>query len=447
MKKLPESFEIKAKELFGEEYDLYLKSLEEERVYGFRSNTLKIEPEKLIELMENEYDEVKWCSNGYYYDGKENITKSPLYYAGLYYVQEPSAMSSASIIPINEGDRVLDVCAAPGGKTTQLAAKLRGTGIIISNDISFSRTLPLVKNVEKYGIANSIVMSEDPENMKDVLKGYFDKIIIDAPCSGEGMFRKDKNAIPAYEDRGSEYCIPLQRSILRSCAEMLKPGGLILYSTCTFSKEENEDIILEFLNENKEFKALEIPKEKGYSEGYELKEAARLLPHKVKGEGHFVALIQKDITKDVDEVKSLEIKEDRNAIDVYRKFEKENLKIKLEGSFEYRKDNLFYIPFETPDTKKLRVVRKGLKLGEIKKDRFKPSQALAMYLKMEDFKNVINYGKDDINVIKYLKGETLQIGNDIEGLVLICAEGYPLGFGKASRGKLKNNYDKGWRLM
>ena len=245
--KLPLEFVDKMKAMLGDEYEAYEKSFDDKRLYGLRINTMKISREELLNRNVYETEDVHWCKEGFYYKEGERPSKHPYYHAGMYYLQEPSAMSPGAVIDIEEGDRVLDICAAPGGKSTQVGARLNNTGVLVSNDISTSRIKALVKNIEIFGIKNSIITNESPKKLRTKFEGYFDKIIIDAPCSGEGMFRKEPDVIKAWGDSMTKFCIEQQADILEHASAMLKSGGMILYSTCTFAPEENEKSVNDFL--------------------------------------------------------------------------------------------------------------------------------------------------------------------------------------------------------
>lgn len=266
--KLPEAFEEKMRLLLQEEYDQYLKCFEEPRHYGLRVNTNKISVEEFLKIAPWPLIPVPWIPNGFYYDGEHvQPAKHPYYFAGLYYLQEPSAMTPASRLPVEPGDLVLDVCAAPGGKATELGAKLLGTGMLVANDISNSRARGLLKNLELLGIGNVLVTSEEPGRLVPHFTEFFDKILIDAPCSGEGMFRKEKKMIKAWEEHGPEFFSRLQRSIVVQAAAMLRPGGMLLYSTCTFDPRENEQIIEYLMNKCPEFEICEMEGAAGFSPG------------------------------------------------------------------------------------------------------------------------------------------------------------------------------------
>lgn len=459
---LPELFEAKMKELLKEEYEVYQDSFNQNHYSGLRINTLKITKEEFIKISPFELEQIPYIENGFYCNAEEQPARHPYYHAGLYYLQEPSAMTPASLLPVKPGDKVLDLCAAPGGKSTELAAKLQGRGVLVTNDISNSRAKALLKNIELFGVHNGIVMSEAPDKLERYFHKYFDKILVDAPCSGEGMFRKVPSMIKNWEEHGVDYYSNIQRDIIISAAKMLKPGGKMLYSTCTFSPEENEGTIAYLLNEFPEFRVINpLSKDNdngvtydGFEPGRpewvngpeELKNAVRLWPHKIKGEGHFICLLEK--TGEPDNIaKSNEKKVVNLSKEVEEFLSNINFKIDRE-SLQVHEDKLYLMPKELPSLKGLRLLRMGLLLGEMKKNRFEPSHALAVALKSTDYKNVINLRGDDPNVIKYLKCETITLDDDYkDGFSLICVDGYPLGWGKLTGYTLKNKYIPGWRWM
>lgn len=365
---LPLAYTEKMKALLGAEYDEYLASFKEGRFYGLRANTLKISPEGLWEKGLFGLRPVPWCPAGFYYAGEERPAKHPYYHAGLYYLQEPSAMSPAATLPIEEGDFVLDLCAAPGGKTTQLGARLGGTGLLLANDISAGRAKTLLKNVEMAGIRNAVVTSETPERLAERLPDFFDKILVDAPCSGEGMFRKEPDMVKSWNEDMLAFCRGEQAKILESCASMLKAGGMLLYSTCTFSPEENEKSIGNFLEKHREFSLVPIPKEHGFAAGLPPYEAcARLYPHKLKGEGHFLALLQKQGNVPA----KLSVAEEAGGwtkqMEPFAAFAKDVLKELPKGLYQIYGDGLYLLPQGTPKLEKLRVLRTGWLLGTLKK--------------------------------------------------------------------------------
>ncbi len=442
--------------LLKEEFDEYKKCLDEPMHHGIRINTLKISVEDFMKLSPFHLKKIPWCENGFYYDDKtDKPSKHPYYYAGLYYIQEPSAMTPASVLPVSKGDRVLDLCAAPGGKSTELAAKLGRTGILVSNDISASRAKALLKNLEVFGVPNSLIISEAPYKLADRFHEYFDKILIDAPCSGEGMFRKSQSMITAWENNKNQLFVDIQRDILKYIVDMLKPGGKIVYSTCTFSPLENEQSVEYMLSLDARLSLCEFEKYALFDDGHpewslsgneELKKCARIWPHKVDGEGHFVCLVKKDgICDNSGNFGNYRMKKVKLSVEALEFLKRLGNKFDT-SRIEMSDDKLYYIPESFPDVKGMRILRCGLFLGENKKNRFEPSQSLAMTLTKDDFDNVIDIACDDIRVMKYLKGETIEAtGKD--GWALVLVDGYPLGWGKLNQGILKNKYLPGWRLM
>lgn len=459
---LPIKFEEKMKHLLGDDWQSYLACYEEPRYYGLRVNTRKISVEDFKKICPFKIREVPWISNGFYYDGeKVSPARHPYYFAGLYYLQEPSAMTPADRLPVQPGDRVLDLCAAPGGKATELGAKLQGEGLLAANDISSSRAKGLLKNIELFGIGNVLVSSEEPGKLAEYFQGYFDKILIDAPCSGEGMFRKDKKMIKAWEEHGPEYFSKIQKNIILQAASMLREGGYLLYSTCTFDPSENEAVIDHLLKEMPQFRVCPIRPYEGFTPGNpdlvpggseSLKETVRIFPHKMHGEGHFLALLRKGGETGQDRQSSCrkdKISSTRKLPEELQKF-LEKLKIELSPDrLDIHGGRVYYMPEGLPDIRGLRFLRTGLLLGELKKNRFEPSQALAMSLSGDEYPDTVSLPADDDRVIRYLKGETIDVedlaGSGKKGWYLFCVDGYPLGWGKLAGGTLKNKYLPGWR--
>lgn len=455
--KLSEEYLNRMRDLLGEEeFSAYLKSFDEERLYGLRVNTAKVTPEAFPELVSWDLKPVPWIPNGFYYEGTERPAKDPYYYAGLYYLQEPSAMTPAMLLPVEPGDRVLDLCGAPGGKSTELGVRLAGKGVLISNDISNSRAKALLKNLELWGISNICVTSETPDKLADVFGPWFDKILIDAPCSGEGMFRKDDDMVKSYEERGPEYYSEIQKEITDQAVRMLAPGGLLLYSTCTFSRCEDEEIICHILENHQEMELIRLPLFEGASGGTGLDGCIRLFPHKIKGEGHFISLLRKngggaERTAAGSRERSRTEPQGKKGpalptelTDFFALMNRE-----FDGSrIMIKNDSVYYLPENFVPAKELRYLRTGLLLGELKNKRFEPGQALAMTLHAEDFRQTISWKKEDDRVIRYLKGETISLTPEegpVKGWCLVCVDGYPLGFAKGTGMALKNKYYPGWR--
>ena len=430
MTNLPKEFLDEMKIILGDEYSEFIKSYDDPKTTGLRVNTLKMTKDKLLSLNLYSLQEIPWTNEGFYYD--ESIYrpgKNPLHEAGAYYLQEPSAMSVVPKLDVQEGEKILDMCAAPGGKSTYILSKLNNTGLLVSNEINPIRIKALGENLGRFGAKNCIITNTDSRSLRKVFEGYFDKIVIDAPCSGQGMFRKDEVAISDWSYAKVLECQSIQREIIRDGYHMLKEGGILVYSTCTFAKEENEIIIEEFLEEYTNAKLIEME---------------RLWPHKIKGEGHFVAKIEK-LEEDRCSTKDLKIKKLDKEVKDYRDFEKKFLNIKLDNRFELRGENLYLLPDELPDIKKLKVLRYGLHLGMLKKNRFEPSHALSHYLKIDDVKYIENFNINEKEVLDYLRGNTINTGQS-RGWVLVCVEGVALGWGKESNGVLKNHYPKGLRI-
>lgn len=464
-KDLPKSYVDAMKELLEGDYDAYIKSLDEKPYVGIRTNLLKLEPEKLKEILDRDFKGIPWVKEGFYFEEEKgvlttpslsniekikSISKNPYYFAGLYYIQEPSAMTPAMVAGIKPGDKVLDLCAAPGGKSTQVASYLQGEGLLVSNDFSASRVKALQKNIEVSGIDNVLITNEDPKNLSKVYIEYFDKIIVDAPCSGEGMFRRDSAVFRAYLGRGPEFFTGLQVSILNEAAKMLKPGGTLVYSTCTYSKVEDEGSLSEFLENYPDFKIDKINADFGFEESKILPGTIRLFPHKIKGEGHFVARLKKDESALEIQTSKIQDKKKRKSPKLPEELLEFLEKIKRDWDYErifINKDYAYYLPKDALIDKSLHYIRTGLLLGEIKKNRFEPFQALAMNIKFDEWENPLNLSATDERVIKYLKGETIEADDEYMGIRLVCVDGFSLGFVKQNKRNCKNKYYQGWRWM
>jgi 16S rRNA C967 or C1407 C5-methylase (RsmB/RsmF family)/NOL1/NOP2/fmu family ribosome biogenesis protein len=493
--KLPSAFVERMRRLLGEEeLGKFLDSYEEERVYGLRSNPLKLSPEELSQLVPFGLEPVPWAAEGFYYREGERPGKHPFYHAGLYYIQEPSAMAPVELLQIVPGDRVLDLCAAPGGKTTQIAGKLKGAGLVVSNDNNGERVRALAKNVELYGIRNALVLHETPDHLAAKWPGFFNKILIDAPCSGEGMFRKEEDMARQWEKHSVEKCSLMQKEILEQAALLLAPGGRLVYSTCTFSPEENECRIAAFLRGHPDFRVVPVPPGHGFApgrpdwcaeaEGAEAPDqaalqtagAVRLWPHRVKGEGHFAVVLER-LAGETREVLSSETAapEKKNGeaparkrkgaaptaatlpdLSSWEQFAKDALQTGPEGVPLFYGEHLYFMPPGSPSLDGLKVFRPGWSAGTVKKGRFEPSHALAMGLRIEEAGRSLALEPGSERLIRYLKGETLFINEDEisrgdgippKGYVLVCAGRYPVGWGKWSDGMLKNEYPPAWRWI
>ena len=457
--KLPEPFKENFRALMdADEYEKFMTSFDGRRYYGIRVNTLKITPDDLLALLEKKLEPIPWISEGFYYSEGESFGKLPAYHAGLYYIQEPSAMMPAQALCPQPGEKVLDLCAAPGGKTTALGCRMQNKGLIVANDISPKRVKALVKNVELMGLTNTFIVNESPERLQQIYPEFFDRILLDVPCSGEGMFRKDREAAQSWSRYKSDECTTIQREIVKSAYEMLKPGGTMVYSTCTFNPRENEENI-EFFIKNYDLIVDKLEPIGGFepsrrewtqSKDPSLSGGLRLWPHKAEGEGHFVCrLIKKGNKKDNEEIDPelrYTSKEAEQAAQAFMEFAGENMNTFVQGTFHLKGSSLFKLPHYLNEIPHIRWEKAGLYLGEYKKGRFEPSQSLVMVSKKEDFKRIIRFEKNDHNIIRYLKGETLF--NDGEnGFAAVCFEDFPLGWVKQDGQMLKNLYPKSWRMM
>ncbi len=475
---LPIEFEKKMKAFLGDEWDDFLYSYDNNRFQALRFNTLKVQSQeermRILKVLGISSDKrVSWANEAYYFDENVRPGKHPYHEMGLYYIQEPSAMSAAALLAPKPGMRVLDLCAAPGGKSTQLATYLGDSGLLVSNEINTQRSRILSQNIERMGIKNAIVTNEDSFVLASHFPGFFNAIQVDAPCSGEGMFRKLPEAIEQWSMENVAICAARQKEILDNAAVMLKPGGVIVYSTCTFSKEENEDVIEYFLERHTDFT---------------LEEMERFWPHKVDGEGHFVAKLVRrgsvnelgadyDVCEDsCNKVEDTGLKADRktkkNKNSKNRKNEtkpaltKENMKILSEFLDETISEDvaawiknsrlvmfgeqLYRLPDMEVDIKGLKVQRAGLHIGEFKKQRFEPSHSLALALKLNDAKNVVKLTCDNPQTIGFFNGQSVILSDEQaveckKGWALVCVDGYTAGWGKVNGTQVKNHYPKGLR--
>jgi len=427
---LPLEFLNRMKDMLGEEYPAYLQSLERPRAVALRFNPLKGERADLPFVGEI----VPWEENGYYYASDARPGLHPYHECGVYYLQEASAMSAVALLDPQPGERICDLCAAPGGKSTQIAGRMKGKGFLLCNEWSPKRAKILSQNIERLGVANALVTNENTENLGRRLPGFFDRVLVDAPCSGEGMFRKEEAAVTDWSEETVRMCADRQRVILRDAAKLLRPGGRLVYSTCTFAPEENEETVAAFLAEHPEFTAedVDVPWFSKVGTGM-----FRLWPHKLLGEGHFVAVLRKngeEQTPDVNE-KGEKLPKEWDA------FAKEMGIVLPAGKAVCFGETLYWAHPEMPELKGLRVLRPGLELGEMRKGRFLPAHALALWLKTA--KNVQSYAADSKETADYLHGDV--VPSSVGGWCLVMVDGYSIGWGKGDGSVLKNHYPKGLR--
>jgi NOL1/NOP2/sun family putative RNA methylase len=548
---LPRNFTEKMEKLLGDEYDRFMSSYDAPRVYGLRINRLKLNVEqwKKLSAMGEEVREVPWAPDGLYYKEGERPGKHPHYHAGLYYIQEPSAMAPVELLDVLPGQRVLDLCAAPGGKSTQIAGKLQGSGVLVTNDNARERTKALAKNIELAGVRNAVVLNDEPAAIASVFPEWFDRILIDAPCSGEGMFRKDDSMIAEWEKHSIERCSLMQRDILQHAAAMLAPGGRMVYSTCTFSPEENEQQIARFLAEHDDFFVEAISPQYGWTAGradladgtakldaerlQSIQGTIRLWPHLIEGEGHYAAVLRRSgervsspaewigaaasverqrvqstggslkrestLSSAKRQEKKQDHRDERRAgkrqtrndwanaglerpankrsagsgragaalnlteeaaspIELWHQYVEQFAinALSWQGRVVAYGSRVYIQPAELPPLDGLRVARAGWYVGEAVRGRFEPSHPLALGLKRDEAVRSINWSSSDEQTIRYLKGETLFVneseltvhdGAPSKGYILVCTDGFPIGWGKYAAGMIKNELPAGWRWM
>ncbi len=441
---LPPEFCARMKEMLGSEYEDFYHELSVGTPYsGLRINTLKPGARTAVLSKLGSTEPVLWCSDGFY-AGKEILSgKHPYHAAGLFSFQEPWGRAAVPALGIKSGGRqapkVLDLCAAPGGKATQAAAELCGEGLLVANEIIPKRAKILAENIERMGIKNAVVTNEEPERLLNKYPCFFDYVILDAPCSGEGMFRKEPQAVTEWSPEHSASCAMRQKHIADCAVGMLAAGGRLVYSTCTFAPAENEGVAAYILEKYPYMKLLDI-KTAGLSDGCggwigageELSRTKRIFPHRSRGEGHFFALFEKEGGG------ACSAQTQKSAVcAAYDEFCRESLINPPKGVLCAFAEQLYLLP-EGINIDKIKVVRAGLHLGEVRKNRFIPSHALALALSAGDFKRTISYDASSDEIRRFLHGETLAA--DIDGWCAVLADGFPLGWAKGAQEILKNHY-------
>ncbi len=449
----------------GAEFDAFEAAFQQPRVNSLRLNPQKLEPPELLQHFPN-LEPVPWCDTGFYVPHQARAGSHVLHALGAYYMQEASAMAVATILAPQAGERVLDLCAAPGGKSTHLASLMRGQGLLVSNEIVQSRARILAENLERLGLA-AVVMNEDPARLAAAWESYFDRVLVDAPCSGEGMFRKNPDAMLEWSEASVIACSHRQTEILKSAAQLLKPGGTMVYSTCTFSSEENEEVIERFLEEHKEFELVDIfdvgivgdgvgdglkpsPTNWGFDRGRDDGGfTARLWSHKLRGEGHFIAKLRKNAGDDT----STELEFEAFAEPFKTKLEQKlwtGFRVQChvpEGNFAVFRAEVQLIADETPSLERLKVVRAGIPIAEVKSGRLEPHHALSHWFPRDWFARdapdipVLDLELDDERVQTFLRGETIN-SEGAAGWVVVRVLGLGLGWGKRVGSTIKNHYPK-----
>lgn len=501
---LPAAFLARMRDLLGDEYEAFAESFAKPRTQGLRLNPLKIGTAAAAETRNGEEktdtaqkrgtaDEaditrrltgmfglrkIPWARDGYYYDSRTRPGSHPYHDAGLYYIQEPSAMAVAELMDPRPGERVLDLCAAPGGKTTQIAGRMRDRGLLVSNEIHPARAKILSQNVERFGAANVVVTNEDPERLAEYFPLFFDRILVDAPCSGEGMFRKDEEAVRQWSPENVQLCARRQAQILDSAAKMLRPGGRLVYSTCTFAPDENEGTAARFLDRHPDYVVESVKRCEGLSPGHpewagsareELRDTVRIWPHLAEGEGHFAAVFRRaggsegpsetgrQKRPSRPDPRGQESGVTKETVQLWQRFcggnftepvpdlsgEEMRHRMRMFG------DQLYLLPEGVESIRGLKILRPGLHLGTVKKDRLEPSHALALYLRPSQAVRTCDLTCDDERLAAYLRGEEIAVCPDDSacgnGWTLVTADGWPAGWAKQVGTALKNHYPKGLR--
>lgn len=438
-----DEFLFRIKSLLGDDFDEFLKFYENENYKGLRVNTLKCSAEKLRMLVDFELVNTPFCKEGFYIPSDvTSLGNSPLHHCGAFYIQEPSATSAVEMLGVEKNDFVLDLCAAPGGKSTQIGAKLQGTGLLWSNEIVRNRANILLSNIERMGISNAVVSNCHPDILCNELQGKFDKVLVDAPCSGEGMFRKNSDAQNEWSVEHVKSCAQRQLMILNSAKNALKEGGVMVYSTCTFSQEENEDVITQFLSENPDFELEDAGIDFGRKT---LEYACRIFPMD-GGEGHFAARLRKK-------------GEGYGSIIPYKNNQKIDDKVWdfYDSLFVDRPfgDNLTLVGEKiiilpenyNRNIKNTGIIRAGVILGEIVKNRIEPHHSVFMAAQKSECRSAVDFDLNSDEIHKFLHGEEIAVPSEVKGYTAVCVNGMTVGFGKASNGRLKNKYPKGLRIL
>ncbi|MCL1805597.1 MAG: RsmF rRNA methyltransferase first C-terminal domain-containing protein [Clostridiales bacterium] len=471
-------------QLGGEGLAAFLSCMEQTPVQGLRLNTLKGPVPELLRLTPFPLTPIPWAPGGFTYAPDVRPAKLHLYQAGIYYLQEPSAMAPAAALDAKPGERVLDLCAAPGGKTTQLASAMAGEGLLVANDNSLKRLKPLIWNLEHWGAVNAVVTNEEPHRLAAAFPGFFHKILIDAPCSGEGMLRKEPRALAGWRKYNGEACREIQDRLLDAAAAMLAPGGRMVYSTCTFNPLENEEAVEAFLGRQQGFRLLPAPIYEGWLQGRVLKDCRQIWPHLAKGEGQFLALMEKTagavgsadvlpagaagaanaaraagfadvlpagaaraagFARAAGSARGVSPASQPEDPSPFLAFMGESFTRPLEGDFTVTGGHVYRIPPGLPDMAGLKLGRRGWYLGMIRNGRFRPSQPLAMGIRAERMRRRLDLEPFGEHAERYLRGETLMLPGE-KGWTLVTLAGFPLGFGRQTGDYLKNEYAGGWRL-
>ena len=456
---LPPQFLSRMQHMLGAEYAEFLASYDQPPDVGLRINTLKLSVNDFQSLSPFDLFPIPWVPAGFRVPPETRPGKHPYHVAGLYYLQDPAAMAVAELINPQPGERILDLAAAPGGKTSHMAALMKGQGLLVANDLNQRRAQVMAKNLERWGAQNIVVLNESPSRLVDHFGAYFDRVLVDAPCSGEGMFRKDPSACKDWLPDVVESYAMRQDTIMAHAAHLVQPGGVLVYATCTFAPREDEGTIARFLDQHPDFELASPPNFAGFSSGRpewidaewrgaqqpDVAKAVRIWPHKAPGEGHFIAILRKSDQADVvsqgwptknPSPLTPEANQDfQNFCDQTLHWRPDKDRLALKGAYLYQQ------PFECPDLSGLRVIHWGWWLGTLKKKRFEPSHALALGLRAQDFARTLPLTLNSPEVDAYLRGNVLSSPGD-NGWVMVTLDGFPLGWGKRVQGRLKTHLPK-----
>jgi len=461
---IPPGFIARMSQLLGEEAESFLDSFNSPPVAGLRVNTLKLSPAEFQALSPFSLTPVPWCLAGFivpHFPDKPRPGQHPYHRAGLYYLQEPTAMAAAEILAPQPGELVLDLCAAPGGKATHLIALMADQGLLVANEIHPRRAQVLAENLQRWGARQTVVLNEKPERLARHFGPYFDRILVDAPCSGEGMFRDSQEARRDWSLEHIQGCARRQREIMKWAAQMVRPGGWLLYATCTFAPEENEAVIADFLHWHSDFEVATVPRRFGFAPGRPdwvsglqadkteaLRKTIRLWPHQVSGEGHFIALLHR-VGQGYTEATELPGPVRREIPSIaarsFREFCHENLNPSARPLAQLMAGpRLYALPDDMPNLSGLRVLEPGWLLGTVRQGRFEPAHALALSLRRDDARLVLDLAADDRRLYAYLLGQPVSSPGEA-GWVLVCVDGFPIGWGKRVGGMVKSHYPRSLR--
>lgn len=457
---LPKQFQIRMQTLLQAEYDNFIRGYERPLRRGLRVNTVKISVPDFLKLFSHPLEASPFAENSFYLDTEHKAGSDPLHHAGIYYMQEPSAASAVTVLAPQTGEKILDLCAAPGGKSTQIATLIGNNGLLWSNEYVPARARILQQNLERWGVRNAVVSSRDTGPLCEGLSGFFDAVLVDAPCSGEGMFRKEPQALTEWSTDNIRLCANRQDKILNNAAKAVRPGGRLVYSTCTFAPEENEGTVYRFLKSHPDFTLEPIRVIWGCAgftaerirrfspeadDRFDLTHCRHILPQH-GGEGHFIALLRRDngaVSAAANAYSYPQKDSHRQAAEaLYR----ECFSDEPSGTFVTFGDQVRLLPKELPDCNGLGVLSAGVATATVCKNRLEPVHSIYVAAHSKNCRQQVDLPLTDVRLNAFLRGEEIAC-DEQSGWTAVCASGIPVGFGKASNRKLKNRYPKGLRLL